>query len=334
MTIEGHRSASVAVVREPPQISCIITSFNNGEELRRALRSVLGQTLLPQEIIIADDHSSAPQRQAALALEDRSRGVRVIAREQNLGPGENRHQAILEASQPFITTLDGDDQFAPGKLEAEWRVLSGRTDAIACSDIGVADAGSFTIRPVSAFTGLDPEERLRASVQRSAPLPRDMLYSKDIYLTAGGYERSACLYEDWSLKLALTHRITDWRRAPAVGTIYHRHERGLSAAPRATHMFWKTYVIARNVDWLAAVLGARFVMDALFQIWSRHDDAQSRRRADHAATAMPAGAHEGEIDLSPLTRLAARNLRGASSAQLAEELAVVLAGFGQLSPAL
>ena len=204
---------------------------------------------------------------------------------------------------------------------ARWRVLSGRTDAIACSDIGVADAGSFTIRPVSAFTGLDPEERLRASVQRSAPLPRDMLYSKDIYLAAGGYERSACLYEDWSLKLALTHRIADWRRAPAVGTIYHRHERGLSAAPRATHMFWKTYAIARNVDWLAAVLGARFVMDALFQIWARHDDAQFGRRAHHPGTAVPAGARAGEIDLSPLTRLAARNLRGASSTQLAEDLA-------------
>ena len=42
----------------PPQISLIITSYNQQEYLREAIESAVDQTVAPFEIIVADDHST------------------------------------------------------------------------------------------------------------------------------------------------------------------------------------------------------------------------------------------------------------------------------------
>ena len=42
----------------PPQISLILTSYNQQEYLREAIESAIDQTVAAFEIIVADDHST------------------------------------------------------------------------------------------------------------------------------------------------------------------------------------------------------------------------------------------------------------------------------------
>ena len=307
-------------------ITCVITSFNNHGTLQRALRSVLNQTLVPQEILIADDASSPEARQEVLALDGCDARVRVIARERNVGVNVNRHLAILEASQPFITTLDGDDEFTPDKIRAEWSLLSGRRDAIACSDAVLDEDGERLGRSSAGFIALNGSERLRAALGRVVRLPYNMLYSKDIYLRSGGYEAASGMYGDWSLKLRLVHQTPDWLHVPKAGTVYHRHGGGISGAPPDQHVLWKAYAIARNTDWLTQAIGVRAVLDVVLRIFRHHQDPSVRRRARDAADAL-ATLDVDAASLRPLERLAARSLMRAQSERLARELEILLVGL-------
>jgi glycosyltransferase involved in cell wall biosynthesis len=268
------------LLSSPPSVSCIITSYNNGSDLSRALDSVLGQSLPIEEIIIADDCSEDASRALARSLAKTRNNVKLIERERNRGPGANRHLAILEAKGAFITTLDGDDEFGPDKLKSEWQALGEKLDAVAFSDFMIVGRGWHRTVKQSprAFSSMSSAERLEAAFSRSVPLPHNMLYSKDVYIRAGGYETQAQLYEDWSFKLRLIHQIEDWRATRAVGLIYHRHGSGLSSAEKSIHAFWRLYALARNIPWLNPALGFDRTMEAIRQATELDDDEVRRRR--------------------------------------------------------
>ena len=317
---------------EAPCISCVITSFNNGEDLRRAVESVLDQTLPAREIIIADDASSPHSREIAASLAARTPNTRLIARERNLGAGANRHLAILESAHPFITTLDGDDLYDRAKLSLEWAALEGRTDRIAYSDVTVtAPDGKSSLRTSKAFADLSPEQRLEATVLRAVPPPRDMLYAKDLYLASGGYDQSARMYEDWSLKMRLARQVKQWRGADAIGTIYRPRVDGLAAASRPAHAFWKVYALCRNLDWLVEALTSDVIVKAFQRVLQGHDDPELVLRAQRALERLPRSG-DWRAALEPLRRLADReDLRLVSDAGLSALLSDVFDGLDDIA---
>jgi glycosyltransferase involved in cell wall biosynthesis len=94
--------------------------FNKERFIRRALTSVLHQTLLPLEIIIVDDGStdSGP----GIIRDMESPIVRII-RQENQGAGAARNNGIRNSRGSHIALLDADDEWNPD-------FLSGVRDAI------------------------------------------------------------------------------------------------------------------------------------------------------------------------------------------------------------
>lgn len=237
--------------------ACILTSCDNAPYLAEAIASAQAQSLPFEAIIIADDASSDGSRDLIRTLAAADSRIVPILRERRLGPGANRDLAIRGTQADWIVTLDGDDVMAPGKHAAEWAAVqpfAGRAPAIGFSDVALTDAwGQETGRwSLSLYSAMGGAERTGWFARRTAPIPRDMLLPKTLYLQAGGFAHDLPLYEDWDFKLRLSALAAVWRHSGVIGTRYRRQGGGLSDAPPGIHDRWQAEVRVRNRNLLAA----------------------------------------------------------------------------------
>jgi len=101
-------------VFEKELVSVIIPVHNRFGLAEQAIKSVLGQSYRPLEIIVVDDASAEPFR---LAMEQASDvEFRLIRLELNSGPGAAREAGRKQARGEFIAYLDSDDLWAQGFL--------------------------------------------------------------------------------------------------------------------------------------------------------------------------------------------------------------------------
>ncbi len=95
--------------------SIIITCYNEGEELLRAIRSVHSQTYTDYEIIVVKDYS-AHQPTIDICHQLQADGILVLYAEKNVGVSVTRNMGIAAAKGDYIYTLDGDDELPPYAL--------------------------------------------------------------------------------------------------------------------------------------------------------------------------------------------------------------------------
>lgn len=98
-----------------PEISVIIPTFNRVEVLPRALNSVLNQQNVSFEVLVIDDGSTDGTRELIAG----SFPQVSYFYQQNQGPSAARNRGIENARGTWIAFLDSDDEWMPGKLEAQ-----------------------------------------------------------------------------------------------------------------------------------------------------------------------------------------------------------------------
>lgn len=100
------------------KISVIITSYNRGALLKRAVESVLAQTYTNFEVIVVDDCSSDTETQKVLLeLAAISQKIKILRNATNKGANYSRNFGITNSSGYYYTGLDDDDYFEPKRLE-------------------------------------------------------------------------------------------------------------------------------------------------------------------------------------------------------------------------
>jgi len=120
------------------QISAIIPTFNRASVIRRAIDSVLTQTLPPAELIIVDDGSTDNTRAVISPYHDRIN----VAHIDNRSAPSARNYGVELAGNKWIAFLDSDDYWAPDYLE---RMAAAIHLTSAEANFYFAD----TVRPVS-----------------------------------------------------------------------------------------------------------------------------------------------------------------------------------------
>jgi len=102
-------------VAEGPVLSVLVPTYNYGDFIEDAIRSVLSQAVARVEIIVVDDGSTDfTQAMLAPLLSDRLR----YFRQSNAGPSAARNLAIAHAQGRYLMFLDADDVLLPGCLAA------------------------------------------------------------------------------------------------------------------------------------------------------------------------------------------------------------------------
>ena len=106
------------------KISIIILCYNLGHFLPEAIDSVLHQTLLPSEIIIADDASTDNTPKIAKQYTKKyPRLIKYIRQPKNLGIIGNLNQAMSVEKGDYISILGADDRFLPEFVEKSAQIL-------------------------------------------------------------------------------------------------------------------------------------------------------------------------------------------------------------------
>jgi glycosyltransferase involved in cell wall biosynthesis len=126
---------------ESPLVSVVIPTRDRNVGVRRAVASVLRQTLTDLEIIVVDDGSVDPTREALGSVISDTR-LTFHRNESATGPSAARNVGAELARGSFVAYLDSDDEWHPTKLERQVAALRGPDRDAGLSMCGFEVVGS------------------------------------------------------------------------------------------------------------------------------------------------------------------------------------------------
>jgi|TARA_R100000501_G_scaffold17919_1_gene34847 glycosyltransferase involved in cell wall biosynthesis len=122
-----------------PRVSVIIPTYARPDELRRAMRSVLGQSMADFELLVVDDEPSAAIEALVTSFDDAR--IRYIPQPENMGVAAARNRGLREARAALVCFLDDDDEWLQDKLSLQLAMM----DEQSC-DVGMLYTGSLTYK--------------------------------------------------------------------------------------------------------------------------------------------------------------------------------------------
>lgn len=214
-------------------LSVIIPNYNNEKFIAKCLDSVLGQTLVPNEILVVDDASTDTSPRIIQAYAEKYPNVIGVFLTENGGVSHARNVGITAATGEYVTTLDGDDfYYTPKKLENEMRLMAEKGgNALTYSKLVYCDETDAIIRYLDYprrdyFQGNVYMPLVSERVTKT--VMRDCCYPRQAALDAGLYDESSCLYEDYDFLIRLAKQLPFYCTF-AYGTAYRQKANGLSA---------------------------------------------------------------------------------------------------------
>ena len=182
-------------------VAVVIPTRNRRDALDRAIRSVLAQTLAPDELVVVDDGSSPP-----VTLPDDVRGdprVRLV-RTAGDGPGAARNRGVAETTASLVAFLDDDDAWRPEKLERQVALLRQSPDSVAAVECG------FDLwendRLVLRYVPTEHRDLYRTLLERPVLQPSTVLVRRSALAELDGFDPTLQRVEDWYLWLRLSER--------------------------------------------------------------------------------------------------------------------------------
>ncbi len=124
-----------------PKVSVAMCTYNGSKYLPEQLRSIAGQTVVPDEVVICDDGSQDDTLDILREYAAQSAfAVRIVANPERLGPARNFGTAIAACAGDIIVLSDQDDVWRPHKISSLVSALEGDPEAVyAFSDAGMID---------------------------------------------------------------------------------------------------------------------------------------------------------------------------------------------------
>jgi succinoglycan biosynthesis protein ExoU len=166
-------------------VDVLIAAWNRSDTIQRAVLSALSQDHVRRVIVVDDGSTDDTAARARQCNPDSGRLV-VEQLSSNLGPSAARNVALSVSTAPWVTILDGDDYFLPGRIGA---LLSKADDwDFVADDLLQARAGEVGERasaPVLFEEQFDPwplsfEQFVLGNVTRRGPLRRELGFLKPL----------------------------------------------------------------------------------------------------------------------------------------------------------
>lgn len=162
-----------------PTISVIVPVYNGERHLAEAVVSIRAQKYQPLEVIVVDDGSTDGTADLARNL---GPGIRCL-HQPNAGPAAARNQGLGASTGDWITFLDADDLWPPGRLDRQQAFLDTHPD------IDVVQGLCQPFRTSGPETGGD------LGVCWS-PKPDSALFRRGVFDRVGGFDPNLRVGED------------------------------------------------------------------------------------------------------------------------------------------
>jgi len=208
----------------PATVSVIIPAYQASKTIGRALKSIVEQTVLPNEVIVIDDGSDDDTFEAAKKMGEAMNGIDLkILQQEHKGAGTARNRGLNEATSTFVAFLDADDEWLPEKLDRSLKEIIKTNSVLISHNYILCDiAGRETpVRkcdknfraPGDAFVNLYRKGYIATS---------GVVAKRETVLEAGGFDESLLTAQDFNLWLSMLKRPgTPFHIFPDVLLRYH-----------------------------------------------------------------------------------------------------------------
>ncbi|MDA2921966.1 glycosyltransferase family 2 protein [Patescibacteria group bacterium AH-259-L07] len=137
-------------IKPHPLVSIIIPTYNQGDLLPRALRSVLKQTFQDFEIIIVDDGSVDNTKKIVEEFQKKDGRIKYFWQKNSGGAAKPKNVGIRNSLGEYIAILDSDDEWFPQKLENQINLFktsnNSRLGFVSCNAIYVYEKNKKQIK--------------------------------------------------------------------------------------------------------------------------------------------------------------------------------------------
>lgn len=106
-----------------PEISVIMSVYNDEKFLRESIESILTQTFKNFEFIICNDCSTDNSEKIILEYSKKDSRIVYISNQNNMGLAASLNRCIRIARAPYIARMDSDDISTPNRLAREYYFL-------------------------------------------------------------------------------------------------------------------------------------------------------------------------------------------------------------------
>jgi len=175
-----------------PLVSVIICSYNGKDRIKRAIQSVLNQTMSDFELVVIDDGSIESIEDTVRECSDNR--IRFFRSGKNRGLHATRKWGVELSKGEFIAILDDDDEWVADKLEKQIRQI------LSAHEVGLVCGGAIDYYPDGVkMLRLPPGFRIsyKRELVEECTIASSVLFRRSVYESVGGFDSSLRRCGDW-----------------------------------------------------------------------------------------------------------------------------------------
>jgi len=191
----------------PPLVSVVMSCYNAGEILARAIESVLSQSFQKFEFIIIEDGSTDNTLDLLKAWSQKDDRIHLVLNEKNLGLAHSLNKGIAAATGKYIARMDADDKAHASRFEKQVTFLESNPS------VDIVGTGIVQINQKGEDLGaiLLPEHHkdiVKRAFKKTMLFHPTILARKEVFSNYGYYDNSLRWAEDSDLWLRIYDKAT------------------------------------------------------------------------------------------------------------------------------
>ncbi len=184
------------------KVSVIIPTYRREEEIERAIRSVISQSLNAIEVIVVDDNipnskeRELTKRRVEMLMQEDERII-YIEHPANLNGSAARNTGLSVARGEIISFLDDDDVYCSDKLEEQYSLLKSLSD-----EYGGVISNCYIMRSGEIVKVLDVDEQEKAlcevlACEYNMGSGSNLFIRREVVDKIGGFDEGLQRHQDY-----------------------------------------------------------------------------------------------------------------------------------------
>jgi glycosyltransferase involved in cell wall biosynthesis len=185
------------------KVSVIIPTYNRGDVVLRALRSVFAQDHAVDQVIVVDDGSTDDTIER---VERNFPEVELIV-QTNHGVSHARNRGIERARNEWLAFLDSDDEWLPGKITAQLSAIVSDGISRVCHSDEIWVRNGRRVNPMHKHRKYGGDIFLYC-LPRCVMSPSSVVLHRSVVEAVGGFDETLPVCEDYDLWLRIASQTT------------------------------------------------------------------------------------------------------------------------------